>query len=537
MNKADLASQDARVLGHILRRQAEMIPDATYLMAGEERYSYGRVDELANAYGTGLRGLGVQPGDTVALLMRPSAECVLTTFGVNKLGAVWVPTNTDYRGEWLRGSLVDSRARILVVDFSLLPRVAELGSQLPFRRIVVNGKTDIEIGSVPIVDLAGFADLGKEEPAVEVAHRDTAAVLWTSGTTGRPKGVMQSHNAWIRGCESCLRSFQLREGDVLYSCLPMYNSAAWISTVYPALVAGLPVGLDDHFSATGFWDRTRFYGATHSFTLGAMHIFLWQAPERPGDKDNPVRVASAIPMPDRLLEPFKQRFGIEVIVQGYGQSEVFTVLTRVDDGARPWKPNSAGVPAPGFEVRLLDDDDFEVQPGEVGEFCVRPDDPYSIFNGYFQNPEATLESFRNLWYHTGDLGRMDEGGEFFFFDRKADYIRYKGRSVSSFDVEAAVNAHPAVAESAAYGVASTELESEAEIKLDVVVKPGGQATAEELASFVNDNAPYFFVPRYIEFVDELPHTPTGRVRKFELRQRGVGEATWDREVAGFVVRR
>jgi crotonobetaine/carnitine-CoA ligase len=242
-------------------------------------------------------------------------------------------------------------------------------------------------------------------------------------------------------------------------------------------------------------------------------------------------------MPHGILEPFKERFGIDVIAQGYGQSEAFTILTRVDDGEHVWAPNSSGVPLQGYEVRLLDDDDVEVPTGEVGEFCLRPERPYTIFNGYFRNPEATLASFRSLWYHTGDLGRRNDTGEFFFFDRKADFIRYKGRNVSSFVVEATVNRHPAVAESAAYGVPSAELESEAEIKVDVILKPSQLITPDELARFVNENAPYFVVPRYIEIVDELPHTPTGRLRKFELRKRGVTKRTWDREKAGFVVKR
>ena len=175
--------------------------------------------------------------------------------------------------------------------------------------------------------------------------------------------------------------------------------------------------------------------------------------------------------------------------------------------------------------------------GEVGELCVRPTEPYVLFNGYFNDPEATLRATRNLWYHTGDLGRRNEEGEYFFFDRKADYIRYKGRSVSSFAVEAAVTAHPAVAECAAFGVTSAELESEAEIKVDVVLQPGARVEPEELARFVNDNAPYFFVPRYIEIVPELPHTPTGRVQKYLVRRRGVTDATWDRDAVSFVVER
>jgi carnitine-CoA ligase len=537
MHLAQLSSVNDRVLGKILRRQAESIPDVTYLMAGERRYSFGRVNELANAYAAGFRDAGVQPGDTVAILMAGSPELVFTTFGINKLGAIWVPTNTDYRKEWLREGLQDSQARVLVVDAPLLPRVAELGPNLPFECVVVNGKSDVTLQGVRMVDLAEFGQRSAPEPDVEVAHSDTAAVLWTSGTTGKPKGVMQSHSAWVRGSESSIQNFRVREGDVLYNCLPMYNSAAWISTVYPALVAGVPFGLDEHFSVSTFWDRTRFYGATHMFTLGIMHIFLWQAPARADDRDNPVRVASTIPMPDRIMEPFKERFGIELIAQGYGQSEAFVVLQRIDDGARPWKLNSAGVPPSGMEVQLHDDDDIEVAAGEVGEFCVRPADPYRIFNGYFNNSEATAAAFRNLWFHTGDLGRKDEDGEFFFFDRKKDYVRHKGRNISSFAVEAAVNAHPAVAQCAAYGVPSIELETEAEIKVDVVLNAGATLRPEDLATFVNETAPYFFVPRYIEFLDDLPLTPTGKIRKFTLRERGIGDRVWDRDKAGFVVKR
>ena len=192
---------------------------------------------------------------------------------------------------------------------------------------------------------------------------------------------------------------------------------------------------------------------------------------------------------------------------------------------------------PGIDVRLLDDDDREVEVDEVGEICVRPTEPYVLFNGYFDDADATLRAVRNLWYHTGDLGRRNEEGEYFCFDRKADYIRYKGRSVSSFAVEATVAGHPGVAECAAYGVTSAELESEAEIKVDVVLRPGACVQPDELARFVNDNAPYFLVPRYIELVAELPHTPTGRVQKYLVRRRGVTAATWDRDAVGFVVER
>jgi crotonobetaine/carnitine-CoA ligase len=536
MNYLDLDDPKSRILGVALRRQAEAIPDDVYILSGDESFSYGRTNQLANSYAAGLAELGVGPGDTVAFLMNGCAEFVFNTFGIMKLGAIWVPTNVDYKGQWLRDSLIDSCARVLIMDAELAPRVAELG-ELPFEHILVrNGDTakDLPGATRP---LEALENLEAGEPnAPEIDYGDTAAVLWTSGTTGKAKGVMQSHNAWIRGAISGARTTGTREGERMYCCLPMHNSAAWVANVYRALVTGLSFGLDAEFSASRFWDRCRHYGATQTFTLGAMHMFLWNAPRQPNDADNPVRHSSMVPLPDNLIDPIKERFGIATLDQGYGQSEVMGLLHRVDDG-RTWKPGCLGEPLPGIEIALLDDDDREVPVGEVGEFCTRPTEPHVIFNGYFNNPEATLRAFSNLWYHTGDLGRLDQDGDYFFVDRKQDFIRYKGRNISSFAVEAAVNAHPAVAQSAAHGVTSAELESEAELKVVVVLKPGEQLAPAELARFVNDNAPYFFVPRYIEVVDQLPQTPTGRVQKFVLRKRGVTPQTWDREAAGFELER
>jgi carnitine-CoA ligase len=302
-------------------------------------------------------------------------------------------------------------------------------------------------------------------------------------------------------------------------------------------VAGVPFGLDAGFSVSSFWERTRHFGATQAFTLGAMHLFLWQAAEQADDADNPVRAMGAIPMPDPILEPFKARFGIELVQQGYGQSEIMGLISRVDGSGRHWNPGSVGVPLPGIDVRLFDDEDREVAQGEVGEFCVRSVEPYVLFNGYFGDPEATLAAQRNLWYHTGDLGRVDEDAQFHFVDRKRDLIRHKGRSVSSMAVEQTVRAHPDVREVAAFGIVTAELASEAEIMVVVVAEAGVEIDPAQLARFVNDNAPHYLVPRYIDFVGELPHTPTGKIQKFGLRDRGVTATTWDRQRSAFVVER
>ncbi|MFC2027715.1 AMP-binding protein [Chloroflexota bacterium] len=538
MSWINLEDKEDRILGKILQRQAENDPDRIFIMADQDRYSFAQVNQLANSYAAGLRDLGIKRDDTVAIFMESCPEFIFAAFGANKLGAIWVPTNIDYKGQWLREALEDSVAKVLFVDATLLPRLAEVASGLQFEKIIVRrqaGEVDLNI---PLIDINEFSNVPATElDQSELNYGDTVAVLWTSGTTGRAKGVMQSHNAWIRAAISGARMSGVRDDDILYCCLPLYNSGAWVTAVYRALITGIPMGLDAKFSATKFWDRCRYYKATMIFTLGAMHMFLWHAPELPNDSDNPVRAASMIPIPDDLIGPMKKRFGIDTIDQGYGQSEALGMFTRLADGSRTYAPGSLGDPVEGIEIKLLDEGDIEVPVGEVGEFCIRPTEPNVIFNGYFNNPEATLKAFRNLWYHTGDSGRRDEEGNHFFVDRKADFIRYGGRNISSFAVEAAVSKHPAVKQCAAHGVTSVELEAEAELKVVVVVNEGHQVSADELARFVNDNAPYFFVPLYIEFMEELPQTPTGRVQKYKLRERGVTPETWDRKAAGFVLER
>lgn len=534
MHWLDFDDTDDRLLGRCLRKQAEVIPDDDFLVEGESRYSYGRANQVVNGFARGFREQGVKRGDTVSFLMGSGSDVVFTAMGINKLGAIWTPTNTDYKGRWLRETFEDGGARILVADADLLPRVAELG-ELPFEKILVRGTPEVDL-PVPVEPLAAFHELDGEEPDdSELHYGDDTCILWTSGTTGRSKGVLQSHNVWIRAAVDGAINAELREGEVIYSCLPMYHTAAWVANVFRALVTGVPCAMDPHFSASDFWNRTRYYGATMVFTLGAMHMFLWNAPRRDDDKDNPVRSASMVPMPEDIIPQFKERFGIEEIHQGYGQSEAMLALSRRP--GKTYKPNSLGEPADGIELKLLDEEDREVGPGETGEICLRPMEPYALFNGYWQNPEATVAAWRNLWYHAGDLARKDEDGEYFFVDRKKDFIRYKGRNISSFHVEAMVNAHPAVQQSAAHGIVSAELSAEAEMKVCVVLKPGESLTPEALCRFVNDNAPYFMVPRYVEFMDELPQTPTNRVQKYKLRERGITPETWDGIEAGFEVER
>ena len=536
---ADPFSARGRTLGQVLRDRAEQFPDRVWLMSDDRRLTFADVNQRANDYAAGLAGLGVGRGDRVAIFMHGAAEFVILALAINKLGAIWVPVNTDYRGEWLRNTLNRGRPSLIVTDAASAAILAAEAPGLTCRRFVIAREAGAGSPALPwLARLSDFEGIGGGEPDVGALDpRETAAILWTSGTTGAPKGVMQSHSVWLRAPEISNAVMRTTADDVGYCCLPFYNSGAWGGTVFRTLSAGIPCAIDTHFSVSGFWDRLRFYGGTQTMTLGAMHIFLWNAPPRPDDADNPLRVAAMVPFPERLITPFCERFGLEAITQGFGQSEIMVMLTRRCEPGAPMVPNALGEVAPTMAVRLADEEGREVAPGEVGEFTVQPHEQDVIFNGYFDDPEATAHAFRNGWYHTGDLGRRDADGNFFFVDRQKDYIRYKGRSVSSFEIESVVSRHPAVAACAAFGIPSSELESEHEIKVDVVLKPAETLAPEDLAAFVNANAPYFFVPRYIEFRDALPLTPTNKIEKYKLRADGVGSNSWDRVASGFEVQR
>jgi crotonobetaine/carnitine-CoA ligase len=323
------------------------------------------------------------------------------------------------------------------------------------------------------------------------------------------------------------------EDDVVLSLLPMYNSAAWVSGIFRALFNGIPLAIETRFSVSSFWERVDFYRATQTFTLGAMHMFLWKAPPRDDDASHSLRQFLAVPMPPELAGPFSERFGVKLLKQGMGQSEAFTLCNHDHSPDADPPAGSCGQPCPELEARLVDDQGRDVPVGEPGEMWVRPRKPHVIFSGYFDDPEATAAAYHGDWYKSGDMLRRDEAGYLYFADRKKDAVRYKGRNISTYEVEMVARGHPAVHDCAAYGIPSEELEAESELKLDVVLEPGASLQPEELARFIDDNAPYFFVPRYIERVDELPYTPTNKVQKFLLRERGVTAATWDARAAGY----
>lgn len=532
MTTESLADFTDRIIPDILSRKAETVGDSLFLMQDDRRLTYLQTSTLADSHAQAYASLSIGKGDTVAMFMDNSIEMAATTFGINRLGAIWSPISTEYRGEWLASLLRKVGSKVLVVDGPLLHNVTELGD-LGFEHFIVNGAFDGPVpAGVTVHNFADFSSFDAIRPNLSPSYSDTNAILWTSGTTGPSKGVEQSHNAWITFSlqhNNCFRN-GVYEDERFYGCVPMYNSGGWISNIYPALISGSVAAIDPRFSVTNYWDRVRFYGANHTMVLGTMPVFLLQQPPKEDDADNPLRTAIFNPPIPGLVEQFMKRFDIETIGSGFGQSEIM--------GATLWasymdtKPGSQGFvnldEAP-IETRILGENDVEVGPGEVGEICVRPREPYTIFNGYFKEPERTLEACSNLWYHSGDLGKVDSDGELYFVDRKKDSTRHKGRNISSFEVEHIVRQHPHVLNVAAVGIPSEHLEFEEELLLSVLLVPGATFDPLDLCKFIDDKAPYFFVPRYVDVVTEFPMTPTSKIQKFKIREAGLPAGAWDRE--------
>ncbi|RLQ23161.1 AMP-binding protein [Seongchinamella sediminis] len=535
--KLSLEKPEDRLFGKILRTQAADCPEKPFLVTDDVSISYAEAEELTNQLAAGLAAMGVSAGDRVVLFLTNRPEMVLLTLAINKLSAIWVPINTDYRGDWLRQAIDGSRPALVISEAALADRLVEPADDSASPQLVlVDGDGAGHGRAVPYEALLQHGSLTPDYSDQD--YGDICAIMWTSGTTGKSKGVMQSYNAWIRAIvKGASVLYDSADDDICYCPLPLYNSGAWISCVYRALIDGITLVLEDKFSVSRFWERINHFGATQTFCVGAMGSFLMNAPESPSDADNTLRKALIVPMAPDVWQPFEQRFNLKLIASGMGMSECLMIMNQNDCPADT--PSYAlGKPPGDIDVQLCDDDGREVTPGEPGEICIRPKGPHIIFSGYFDNPEATAASFRGDWFLSGDMARQDpETGLYYFSDRKKDAVRYAGRNISTLEVESVVRRHPDIADVAAFGIPSKELDSEDELKLSVVLKPGSKLTEEELCQFINDNAPYFFVPRFIDFVDALPYTPTQKVQKFELRKQGNSATTWDLKQSGYQVRR
>jgi crotonobetaine/carnitine-CoA ligase len=505
----------------VIEYQARTRGDKPFILHEDRVITFAEFDKMTCRVANGLKAQGAHPGDGIAILMGNCPEFLFIFHGVPRAGLYSVPVNTSLKGEGLRYVLSHSDVKYLAVDDVLYPEVEKLGHPLgAIKKVFVRTTT----GAPPpegTEDLSALLDAPADKPEHVMETGAINYILYTSGTTGFPKGVVFRNYPGVVQYMRTAASAMLNPDDIVYTCLPLFHGNALQLTTNWAMFAGIPMALDKRFSASRFWDSIRRYGGTQFNGLGAMIPILMKQPEKPDDADNPVRLVISAACPANLWEAFEKRFGVK-IWEGYGAVDGAGSMTNL--GNAP--VGSVGKPAPGVEWKLADDEGNEVPQGQVGEFVTLVPEGRPRTE-YYKDPKASAEKVRGGWHHSGDLFYADEEGNLYFVDRKSDFMRRRGENISSFEVENVIEKHSAVAECAAFGVPS-EL-GEDEVMLWLRVKPDMELDLKDLIRHCAENMAYFMVPRYIDIVDDIPRTETMRVKKGDMKKRGVTERTWDRE--------
>jgi crotonobetaine/carnitine-CoA ligase len=463
--------------------------DRVFLRFREGDRTFAEVDAEATELAHGLPS-----GAMVASLLPNCPEAAILPFAVARAGGVFAPINTAFRGAVLAHVLNLCRAEVLVVDATLAGAVADVAGELRHLRRVV-----------PIEALRTGVTTPIPSPSAEDA---LAMLLFTSGTTGRSKGCMLSHRYGPRQAQLLVEHYELRDDDVLYCPFPLFHLDGLVLTVLAALELGTTAAIGARFSASGFWDEIRAFGATVFDFMGATLTILHKRAPQPEDIDNPARLAWGVPVPEWAPE-FEARFGLR-LVELYGSTDVGVPIYQPLH--EPRVPGSCGRPISAYDVKLID-----------GEIAVRGREPGLVSEGYYGMPEAT--AWRDGWFMTGDLATQDAEGNVFFTGRSKDAIRRRGENISAFEVEEVVLTHPDVLDAAAYGVPS-ELGEE---DVMVAVVPRRSIDPAGLIAHCTPRMAAYMVPRYVDVVDELPRTPTEKVEKYRLVERGVTATTWDRD--------
>lgn len=529
-----IPGRDACVLRYVLESRAASQPGHPFLrLADGSEISYLAMRDSVVRIAAALARLGVAQGDTVTVWLPNSVDMIRVWFAINWLGATYVPINVAYRGNLLAHVIANAGSKVIVASPDLVHRLADVNRASLTTCVTVGG--DVEPGlAIPGLDiLSGVTALDADPARLPELTRpiepwDVQSIIYTSGTTGPSKGVISTY-AHLFHMSGLQAWSMVDETDTFLLYGPLFHVGG-TCPVTAMLNRGGTVGLAGDFATDRFWDHVRGTKASFVILLGVMTTFVAKAPPSPQDRDHTLRKAVMIPLDDNW-KAFRERFGVEIWTM-FNMTEINVPITSQPG---PEKPGTCGRPREGVEVRIVDDHDCEVGPGEVGELILRTDAPWALNSGYFKNPEATAQAWRNGWFHTGDAFRRDADGDFFFVDRKKDAIRRRGENISSFEVEVEVLAHPSVRECAVVAVPNET--SEDDVLAIVAPTPGATLDPLELLEFLRPRLAHFMLPRYIRVLPDLPKTPTQKVEKHVLRSAGVTGDTWDREKAGVKVAR
>ena len=487
-----------------------------------ESYTSLELITAVQRHAAGLQSLGVQQDDFVLSWLPNGPLAVLVWLALNWLGAVYVPINTAYKGNLLQHVVRNSGARLMIADGRLIERLAAIDAPT-LQHLVVHGPERPSLRGVILLDatlLQGDATTLRDPPR-KIQPWDTQCVIFTSGTTGPSKGVLCSYkHTYTAACEFK----HVGPGDTNLVALPMFHIGGILGVNF-ALIHGGTAAFVERFRTETFWDTVNRMGVTSVGLLGTMVQFLMQQPVRPDERKHPVKNAVIAPFTDDALA-FAKRFGIAVHTE-FNMTELSVPLWA---GPNPPTAGTCGKPRAGVELRLVDAFDNEVDEGDIGELILRTAEPWTMSHGYLNNPEATANTWRNGWFHTGDLFKRDSDNNYFFVDRAKDMIRRRGENISSFEVEAELLAYPGVKAAAAVAVPGDG--GEDEVLAVLSLQSGITLDPAALLAFLEPRVAPYMIPRYVRIMAELPLTPTQKIEKHVLRAQGVTADTWDRQAAG-----
>ena len=528
-----------------VRHQARAQGEREFLsFENGERFSFAEFDRLTDCLATALADLGLTAGDRILGLLTNSKEFMITMIATHKLRAVFVPVNTELRGGFLEHQIINSSPRIIVVDDNLMGRFSSFDpSETGIETVVGVGdesSPDISklglLAEVSQVRMDSLLDTTPNtEKLADPSPSDVCTIMYTSGTTGPSKGVLMPQGHCYLFALGIVAAMELTEQDRYFCCMPLFHANGLFMQVYASLLAGSSCHVTKRFSVTDWLNIVREENITVTNALGVMPEFIFRSPPSPNDRDHKMTRILAIPVAEEWGVAMQERFGVK-LRQGFGMTEVNMVAySDLDD---PVMSGCAGPPLSDFfEAIIADpDSDVELPRNQVGEILVRPKIPFCFNVGYFKMPDKTVEAWRNLWFHTGDAGRMDSEGRLFFVDRIKDRIRRRGENISSYELEQTLNEYPGVIESAAVGLRVPGAGGEDEIKAVIAIN-GPSPDPEAFLDWCVPRMPRHTVPRYLEFVAELDKTASGKIRKQAIRDAGVTENTWDRESIGYVISR
>jgi crotonobetaine/carnitine-CoA ligase len=524
-----------------LRSLAHAQSDRLFLDFNGTPFTYGDAFTEVTSLANGFSSFGAGPGSVVGGMLDNNSDAIFGWMAANTAGAVWLGVNTALKGDFLSHVLRESGVRMLIVEPEYFGRVTAVAEDVPgLSTLFVRGALDaigtqsaelgerrIEVRSADELRLGG----GESDLLLRPSASDISCLIVTGGTTGPSKCCALQHSYLCNFARQVNETAGRLPDEVSLNPMPAYHMNLLTNTVISSLLVGGSGVVLPRFSVSGFWPAVERTEARIVNLLGSMISMVGSAPDTEVSKRcyGQIKAVIGAPFPAELQEMWRNRFGIEVAgLNGYGLTEA-VAITSLKYGETA-KPGSSGRRNADFDVIIVDDNDRELPAGQVGEIACRPKRPGIMFAGYLGRPQETLDAMRNLWFHTGDLGRFDEDGFLYFVDRKKDYLRRRGENISSVEVERTFLGHPDVVEVAVYAVPSEMTEDD--LMVSVVLQEGTELTHEALFQWSTDRLPYFALPRYIDFRVTLPKSPLGRVLKYELKAEGVTSETWDRDVAG-----